>query len=459
MWNGHTGRMLLFGLGMLLCLTALTLLYLNVPQGFQQPRFWAPRRNHSVEVSALYREALYLHPIAIPVGVFRWVSRILLIAICGLYVGAICSVKGQKLSWPILCITWLIVMALWIMPPLYATDVFYYSIVGQIAGEFGTNPYIRTPSEFPQSSLLRYNYWVHQSTVYGPAWTLLSAAVTFVSGSNPLVTTLLFKFIGALSVIAAAGLIWSLLRATSPSHAAQGTLIFLWNPVVLLEGIANAHNDVVVMTLVVVAALAVYRMKFIFGYISLLLAVFVKYLAAPVIACYVVSLLSPKRASTRDRWITAVLLGSVGILFTVLLWAPYWEGLQTLSSIFGFQSVQQNGVIATIIIILGRLFNISSPIRSQIAIIGSLVALFAVLIWVIQRFVFIWRQSDTYSFTDEISTWAYTSLLIPITLVRAHPWYLLTALALFAVVAPRSRKGALVTYVLATAWFIYRVCY
>ncbi len=459
MWRARSSIVIMCGSGLLLCFFALTLLYLSVPQGFTQPPFWSPRRNHSVEVSALYRQALMLPNLSISRGTFRWLNWLLVLVSFGCYGCALRFASMSTLSRATLGITCLLVLALLPMPPLFATDVFYYGISGQIAGQFGGNPYIQSPAQFPQSLLLPYNHWINITTPYGPVWTLLSSAVVIITGADPWLTTIGFKLVALVFVALTAWLIWKLLSEVSPDHAAKGTLLYLWNPVVLLETVGNAHNEAPMVALTLAAALFLYRQAMTRGFLCLLLATFLKYLVGPVIVLYAIARVRPETAVRRERFRRLAVLLGLGLMVTAIVWAPYWEGLQTISSLAAESSRGLSGFTATIIRRAGRLFNVPNAYQRDAARIGSLIALGAVGIWILWRLVRLWRKQDTYSFMDELRDWAYTMLLIPITMPRAHPWYLLTTMALFAVIAPQNRRATNVAYVLVTAWFIYRVCY
>lgn len=459
MWRGREGRILLLGLGMLVCFVALTLLYLSVPQGFTQPRGWTPRRNHSVEVSALYRQAFMLPNLSIPRGMFRLLNWLLILLTFGCYAGVLRFASTNRLSRATLVTTCLLILVLLPMPPLFASDIFTYAIAGQIAGQFGGNPYIQTPEQFPQSLFLSYNYWINIPTPYGPVWTLLSSTVVTITGSGPWITTLGFKLVAVMSVGFTAWLIWKLLREVSPDYAAKGTLMFLWNPLVLLETVGNAHNEAPMVALTLAGALFLYRQATARAFLCLLIATFLKYLVAPVLVFYAAARLGPHAAVRRERLRRAAMLVGLGIIVTLIVWAPYWEGLQTISSLAAEPSRGLTGFTATAILRAGGLLNLPNALSIEVARIASLIALGAVGFWILWRLVLMWHKHHTYSFTDELHDWAYSMLLIPITMPRAHPWYLLTALALFAVIAPQARKGASVAYVLAILWFIYRVCF
>ena len=69
-------------------------------------------------------------------------------------------------------------------PLLLSTDAWTYWGYGWIAGDGGGNPYVDPPSDFPQSPAAPYvgADWRDTTTVYGPAFTLLSEPVALVAG-------------------------------------------------------------------------------------------------------------------------------------------------------------------------------------------------------------------------------------------------------------------------------------
>jgi len=412
-----------------------------------------------VEVSALYREALGLRSRVIPAGALPRLSLLLILLSFGSYLGATrTALRPPAARFPrsALAITALMLLVLLAMPPLFATDVFYYAISGQIAGEFGANPYVRPPADFPRSSLLRYNHWVDITTPYGPAWTLLSTAITAGAQADPFLATLLFKLVGASSVVVAAFAIWKLLRTISPRDALRGTLLFLWNPVVLLEAVGNAHNDALMAALVMVAALLLYRRKYVLGFVPLLLATFVKYLVAPAAVFYLVARLCGDAASRRERWALALSLFALAAVAAVALWAPYWAGPQTVASLAAESSRGLAGPIAAVLVVLGALSGLNIATARTVALGGSLLALLAVLIWGLWRMFLIWRKRNIYHFTAEIDTWAYALMLVPVALPRSHQWFLLPAMALFAVIHVHAPRGTALTYTLALLWFLWK---
>src|SRR6266496_3192352 len=80
-----------------------------------------------------------------------------------------------------------------LLPLLLSRDVFSYSYYGRIVSRYGGNPYVQTPASFPQDPLWRFTWpeWRTASSVYGPTFVWLAAAITAVFHS---ITAEIFGF-------------------------------------------------------------------------------------------------------------------------------------------------------------------------------------------------------------------------------------------------------------------------
>ena len=153
----------------------------------------------------------------------------------------------------------------------------------------------------------------------------------------------------------------------------------------------------------------------------------------------------------------ALTLLALTVALTAIVWAPYWAGMQTVSSLATESSRGLGGPIASVIAIIARLVGLPLDTALTVALGGSLLALLTVLGWGLQHMLFIWRQGDASRSTDELSAWAYALMLVPVALPRAHPWFLLPTMALFAVSQRHTPRGSAIIYALAELWFLARV--
>ena len=96
--------------------------------------------------------------------------------------------------------------------------------------------------------------WADQTSPYGPLWELTAAAVTAVAGDNLLVGLLTFKLIGLLAHLGIAYTLWQAL-ATAPQRAAF-TLLWAWNPALLLTFVVSGHNDGLMLLLMALGLLS-----------------------------------------------------------------------------------------------------------------------------------------------------------------------------------------------------------
>ena len=91
-------------------------------------------------------------------------------------------------------------------PLLLSTDAWTYWGYGWIGTEGGGNPYVDPPSDFPREPcrrLPRAPPGATRTTVYGPAFTLLSEPVALASGDSSDVAAWLFKALAAAAILVA----------------------------------------------------------------------------------------------------------------------------------------------------------------------------------------------------------------------------------------------------------------
>jgi hypothetical protein len=164
-------------------------------------------------------------------------------------------------------------VTLFLMPGTYTTDIFSYVMYGHISAVYDLNPYIFPPNYFPNNPLVDPG-WIHpiwwdQPSVYGPLWTgigwLMARLAMPVDG---LIQTLddgsvlqvgymdqVFGYkllMNAVQLINLALVWWLLgrLMRGKPRARLAAFVLFAWNPLMLFDAAGNAHNDALMVTLV-----------------------------------------------------------------------------------------------------------------------------------------------------------------------------------------------------------------
>jgi alpha-1,6-mannosyltransferase len=228
--------------------------------------------------------------------------------------------------------------ALMLVYPITAIDLFGYVARGRVLGIHHANPFLHPPSDFPDDPTGPYaGGWISLASPYGPAWEWLAAAAAVLGGEDFLRSLLVFKGVVVLAYALDALLIWAILSRLNPQQRLGGTLLFAWNPLVLLETAANGHNDVVMLLPVLLAVwlLADHRLsattalRGALALAALTLAAWVKYIP---LLLGLPALIAIWRAlpTWRARW--GALLGGAVLsgAITAALWFPLWPGLDRL---------------------------------------------------------------------------------------------------------------------------------
>ncbi|CAA9317605.1 MAG: hypothetical protein AVDCRST_MAG93-5582, partial [uncultured Chloroflexia bacterium] len=210
--------------------------------------------------------------------------------------------------------------------PVAAIDIFYYLAELKLTYDFHHNPYQLTflPT-FQSDQLARYGWPLHVPLAYGPAWLLLARLPVLVSGFDSLLLALLsYKAWSALMVLAT-GL---LIAAHHTDHRRRwlSLHLFLGNPFIWFEAVANAHNDIVMTFFVIGAVLALGRRSLV-ALPLILLAALVKIVAVVLVPA--LALL----ACTRLAWGVRRLAASTLLAAAVggVLVMPFWDGGALLS--------------------------------------------------------------------------------------------------------------------------------
>ncbi|MBI3941854.1 MAG: hypothetical protein HY326_02485, partial [Chloroflexi bacterium] len=176
----------------------------------------------------------------------------------GVLVSFLLYALGVLLAWrlPGLPLFWVLLPALAQMGvmifayPALAADVYGYLFQGRIIAIYQENPYLKPPLDFAADPYYPYVAWPMLLGQYGPLWMLLSAAAALASKQGLLQGILAFKGLILVFQILDMALIYMILRRLQPRFAVLGVLVFVWNPLSLVEGVANVHNDPVMLTFV-----------------------------------------------------------------------------------------------------------------------------------------------------------------------------------------------------------------
>lgn len=161
--------------------------------------------------------------------------------------------------------------------PAFSYDVFNYLFTAKTVLVYRKNPYEVIPLQFasidPLVSVMR---WTHLPSAYTPLWILLTLPAYLLGfGKFLLVMWNLKLLVGFFYLVAVAG-VRKVLERIEPKRAAMGTVLFALNPLVVIESLVSAHNDIVMVAIAVWAIVALLEKKLIASWIAVSFSVAVK---------------------------------------------------------------------------------------------------------------------------------------------------------------------------------------
>lgn len=200
----------------------------------------------------------------------------------------------QALTMPMVVATSLLLLTVAVVqPPAESHDLWSYAMNGRIVEHYGDSPYTHAPADYPHDPLLAQvgAGWRHTKSLYGPAFTAVSAGIASVAGTDLLATRLGYQLLAAACVLA---LLLLLYRTTRDPVVVA---LFGCNPVVMIEVVNVGRNDAIVALALLAGVLLATRRRFVAAAVVLALGALVK--VALVAALAVVLLWIWRRHGTR----------------------------------------------------------------------------------------------------------------------------------------------------------------
>ncbi len=242
--------------------------------------------------------------------------------------------------------------------PYGAGDIYDYFFTGHVSAQYAANPYLFIPKDYADDLYFQFVGWQHIRSVYGPLWQLLGIGAVTLTQSHLLAGLLAYKLVVLVAFIATTLVIRRILQRLAPALALQGTYLFAWCPLVLIETAVNGHNDSVMTLGITLCFLALSHKRIALALAGLSSAVLVKYTALlflPLILLYLwlempgyardirptpwtgtgelIRAYLPDRQTFLPR-LNLLMQAAAGFaLPVVLLYAPFWVGWHTLDAL------------------------------------------------------------------------------------------------------------------------------
>src|SRR5262245_36019348 len=173
--------------------------------------------------------------------------------------------------------------------PFDSTDVYFYMAQGWQQAHYGVNPYshvlrdTQASASDPMISNRQMqrsrNPWLDEPIPYGFGFALLTRTIAWLGNGNWWLTFTLFNLLNVGIHASVALLLWK--TATRIPGATPKLIVYLyaWSPLVVLQSLANVHNDIIMASLIVLAFYFLLSGRERWATPALVVAGFVKYVA------------------------------------------------------------------------------------------------------------------------------------------------------------------------------------
>jgi hypothetical protein len=286
-----------------------------------------------------FARAFAIPHVSVGLGAYRATFRLLLIVVWGAYLATIVlAARGARLPsarsvlW-LVAVTGFAIAVLW--PPTFSCDLYGYIGYGRIASVYGLNPYRVAPDLLlergdPVAPFLQWRI----TSPYGPLWTSLSVALAWLLGGAPiLLQALVYKLIAAGALIATAIFGGRVAERLAPGRGLLASLAIGLNPLFLIEGAGNGHNDLVMMALFVVALDAMLRGRTRVAALLAGLAAAIKFLPLLLIPWILILGWQRRTGGWLERLRCGAADAAVALAPLVICYLPYWMGRGTFHGV------------------------------------------------------------------------------------------------------------------------------
>lgn len=263
-----------------------------------------------------------------------------------------------RIRWLIWIVVALVGIMLIFTPALLSHDLFVYADYGHTLITYHANLYFVPPASVSHDAITMLDDWRTSIAAYGPLWIVVSALLAVFGGDHPLRYIVEFRVLGLAAHLINAWLILHILRASGRSSrtATLGMMLYALNPLALIESALGAHNDVVMITFILLGILLAQRawqrnMSRLLDYalptVAFTLAVLIKFTSLPLIAFFLALLLRTSLQATTGeyssrRWPLALLktcvAGLICAVTALLFYAPFWIGHSLKAVLLSFSS-------------------------------------------------------------------------------------------------------------------------
>lgn len=316
-----------------------------------------------------------------------------------------------------------------VAPLLLSRDVYTYAAYGRILALYRQNPYVASLSSFPHDPFMATAsvQWLRHHSLYGPVFTLVSAAIARSWAGSPGATILAFKVLGGLSVAAATGLVALTVSRLRPERAPIAVALIGLNPVIVVHTVGGGHVDALLAApLAGAMAIAVTRprglsLKAIVVTVILTAACLMKAVTVPALALWMWWIVRTGRAD-RGRTVAAHL--AIVIASVAASMVPFIAGWHTVAPFATLGGIEvwaspSQLVGRAVRLVVGSVAGSAAGADAARFVVAAFLVLFLVLLRrLAQR-----TASVSSAWAAPAESWGIALMLLALCMPFLLPWY------------------------------------
>jgi alpha-1,6-mannosyltransferase len=219
-----------------------------------------------------------------------------------------------------------------------------------------------------------------------------------------------------------------ILGRVHPQHQLFGTLLYLWNPLIVIELAGEGHNDAAVVFLVLLGLILTIRRRPGGAVLATIAGILTKYLPLLFVPLQAVYLWRERRDIR--HFVRSVVVGATaGLVLAVVAFAPRWAGVETFEGVRLTGQLGHTGSTPTLL-----LHGLSRVVTSSDAtVVVTAITMAGLVAW-------LWWQAKTVIDSATLIQ-ACAAVAVAYVLVASPsfwPWYALLPVALMALVPETS---------------------
>ncbi|HVZ67419.1 MAG TPA: polyprenol phosphomannose-dependent alpha 1,6 mannosyltransferase MptB [Patescibacteria group bacterium] len=228
-----------------------------------------------------------------------------------LYITTLRLVKQNKLKAKTV---WIIIIglcfALFLSYNAFSYDIFNYIFDAKILVHYGQSPYLHKALDYPGDPMLSFMRWTHRTYPYGPFWLVLTVPLYFIGLGYFIITFYLFKLLMLANYIGSGFLIEKIAKKLNVDPLLS-LAAFVLNPLVIIESLVSAHNDIVMIFFSLLGLLFFLEGKYFKSAVGMIISIAIKFATVLMIPAFLAKIVFKVK---NDTFIYILIIGmSIGV--------------------------------------------------------------------------------------------------------------------------------------------------